>query len=99
MKSFFNAFPAHGDGGPQGRMRSALRDVFRLQHAAKCDPIYCEQQWYFAACRGVLTSGAKSLSYWAPALRAIAARLQAEHIPPLKHLTVLALGAPKERDA
>ncbi|RGS74317.1 hypothetical protein DWX75_01620 [Mitsuokella sp. AF21-1AC] len=73
-------------------MRSALRDVFRLQHAAKCDPTYCEQQRYFAACRGVLTSGAKSLSYWAPALRAIVARFQAEHIPPLKHLTVLPLG-------
>ena len=60
-----------------------LRDVFRLQRTAECDPTDCEQQRYFAACRGVSTSGAKSFSYWAPSLRAIAARLQAEHIPPL----------------
>ncbi len=63
-----------------------LRDIFRLQRAAECDPTDCEKQRYFAACRGVPTSGVKSFSYWAPSLRAIAARLQAEHIPPLGFL-------------
>ncbi|RGS70888.1 hypothetical protein DWX75_09720 [Mitsuokella sp. AF21-1AC] len=65
------------------RNARALRDAFRLQRTAKCDPICCVQQRGFAACRGVLTSGVKRLWCGAPSLRAIAARLQAEYIPPL----------------
>ncbi|RHM56790.1 hypothetical protein DWZ54_02805 [Mitsuokella sp. AF33-22] len=72
--------------GPWTRMcvrPMTLRDAFRLQRAPKCDPTDCEQQRYFAACRGVLTSGATRFSYWAPSLRAIATCLQAERIPSL----------------
>jgi len=68
------------------RKSRPLRDAFRLQRAAKCDPICCVQQRGFAACRGVLTSGVKRLWCGASSLRAIAARLQAEYIPTLRLL-------------